>query len=725
MRDIGRFKWFGGQNRKNDTVNDYGFIENLKGEDIYVHRTHIRFPFSYDRWLENKVISFDIEETNLKGKVARKCAVNLLLIEDEDDKEVLLQGFLSDNYLYSSPSAQRLFNLLTEDEIVDVLEKQIENEANYNDLHKLIPHNIEVILLSEKVANLRAKFPVRYLFHLYRNLEDFGTFIPEIVAGKGRASEEEWLSFCTSVKSKIRYGDSLYEAAPEQIKNDILRDVLTEKYRDWLDAIRAWEQIPQFTVEWKAADIYPNLNAKDQALAEKWSKDELSKDGKEAKPEYTNARMLSARAAEKVAQKFYQSLGYIVNDVSILQPVSDAVQSGDGSQDWKLFDLLITEGKIGIDVKNARTPVNNRVRYVEHCVPKFKQNRQNKEVIIAGVLSPYLKIESFAKVPSNTSSVKFLGETTFSRIQNLQNRFKRQYLELSLIVRKDNGEFVIPEWTFEYPEKFYESRNQERDRLKSILGQQQPECNEFQLLGLNPFPVYLANGIDLPTIWEHTLDEWQLKFYKRLRPAGEKIISMPILFLAVMTHFLEMLMRNENLDEHSYQPIGYDKMLFFKNSQCDPRKMPLGIYDPLEIIDSLIRTLNIIWHHRDGVNLSNFESFKLNGLGLLAGKMPHQNSYQTILAYCGGFVNGKGKCGNRPLIIGCHKTCDSCGNLICNKCGFCKGKCLECVPRMEDVSREKSESPGYSDDDCLATSLSIESYWNDEIDEIYDDKIPF
>ena len=45
---------------------------------------------------------------------------------------------------------------------------------------------------------------------------------------------------------------------------------------------------------------------------------------------------------------------------------------------------------------------------------------------------------------------------------------------------------------------------------------------------------------------------------------------------------------------------------------------------------------------------------------------------EPILDYCGGFVEGHGKYGNNPLIIGRHESCPECGKLICEKCSNCK-----------------------------------------------------
>ena len=99
--------------------------------------------------------------------------------------------------------------------------------------------------------------------------------------------------------------------------------------------------------------------------------------------------------------------------------------------------------------------------------------------------------------------------------------------------------------------------------------------------------------------------------------------------------------------------------------------MPLGIYDPLKTINDFIGTLVTLWSNRETVSLEKFELFKFNGLGLLQGKKLGCNNYETILAYCGGFVDRKGKCGNSLLIIGENESCPECGKSICEKCNHC------------------------------------------------------
>jgi hypothetical protein len=442
----------------------------------------------------------------------------------------------------------------------------------------------------------------------------------------------------------------------------------------WRKLIRYLFQI-EYQAIWYSRDVCLDLNADDIALAQKWAKDEINND-------YTTARMLSARAAEKVAIKFYQSLEFKVSDVSIKQHVKwPNNQPNNNSQDWKLCDLLLND-EISIDVKNARTSLNSKVTYVEHCVSKFKNNRNNQNVIIAGILSTYLKLDDIQSPDSigDKSTIIYLGETSILSFSKLEERFSPERLGKRLLKLSLNAMNFVPRWMFEYPDKFYESRNQCRLQFQEVSKEYMPSMQQCQQIGVNPIPAYLSNGINLPDAWKTVLSDWQIDFYSRIRPHSNTVITMPVLFLALLTHFLEALTKKEPWKE--YNPLQYRQLLYADLSKSHDPQLPLGIYDPLGTIVGFIETLSTLWYYKDHTNLKDFELFKFNGVGLLEGKKLNQQKYETILAYCGGFIEGKGRCGNNPLIIGKHDVCKLCGKLICDICGHCNTKCSECSSHM-------------------------------------------
>jgi hypothetical protein len=117
----------------------------------------------------------------------------------------------------------------------------------------------------------------------------------------------------------------------------------------------------------------------------------------------------------------------------------------------------------------------------------------------------------------------------------------------------------------------------------------------------------------------------------------------------------------------------YRRFLFAEPEGCE--RLPLGIYDSLCLISDFISTLDLLWDNRTLIRFPDYESFWFSGLGLLSGMRRGSQSREAILAYCGGVIPGKGKCGYSPLVKGSHETCRLCGKLICPKCGYCEEAC--------------------------------------------------
>lgn len=430
--------------------------------------------------------------------------------------------------------------------------------------------------------------------------------------------------------------------------------VKVKQWKEWESCLERC--IPKLSrgTEFSPENIYQSLDSEDKKLADLWMPNTEDVD-------YHMARMLSARAGEKVAARFYQSLGFEVKDISLTQ-LND-------SDDWKSHDLLLDNGK-AIDVKNARTPVNNEDYYVKHCVPRFKENRAGNDVYIAGVLSPYWKRE-YLEDPSsrNRSSrpITFLGETSQEIFNDLVKKYSRgNRLEIA------NENNTIPPWVFNYPIKFYEDYILLR---KAIYYKSVKEIPEKYWKRFNPIPTFLAAGIDLPKKWSTKLPEWQVEVYKTLLRASEdKIIPLPDIFLTILTHFLEMV---RSVDVNGYSPSCYKRLLYTQEKW----KYPAGTLDPLQIVQSLIETLETLWQNKETIAFEEYKSYRLCCHGILQGVRRKDGKRITLIAYCGGWIPKKGKCGNFPLVKGKEKTCHECGKLICNKCDFCSENCKRMIDK--------------------------------------------
>jgi hypothetical protein len=406
----------------------------------------------------------------------------------------------------------------------------------------------------------------------------------------------------------------------------------------------------QIPYTWEVSKIYPQLTVSDRQLAALW----ITRKG----DEYYEAQMLSARGAEKVAKQFYESLGCQVTDVAMTQL--------DGSStDWLSYDLLLDE-KVPVDVKNARAPYYGN-SYVEHSVKRLKLGRQGREVRIAGVLSPYLQlkfINDTSEIFFDSKPVIFLGETTKLTIDKLLRDFRRPNIEVI-----NDTKTLIPAWMFDYPSEFYRKRYESRIKLRTLDLNLLPDKEIFDSSGFNAVASFLAAGVPLPEQWQGDLAEWQRNLYNDLVQHSPQL-SLPILFLTLLTHFLITISTGQ-LDK-TFSPESYKDLLYPNKNRT---RHPLGIVDPLGTIHNFCSTLNDLWKHRDTVGLEQFTLFKFYGEGLLKGRKRNENQYITIIAYCGGWIEGKGKCGNSPLIIGKHKNCLQCGKLICPRCQFCSKNC--------------------------------------------------
>ena len=406
----------------------------------------------------------------------------------------------------------------------------------------------------------------------------------------------------------------------------------------------------------------PKLDEDDLRLVEKWhnlrrnSLDRTSLIENE-NTDRTLGRLLSARAAEKVAMDFYQHYRKKLKDISITQ-IDENIES-----EWKKYDLDVDDTPI--DVKNSRRSRNSPDRYTEHYIQKgFKRNKENQEVKIAGVLSRYLwpcTLLDPTQYDGDTT-IQFLGETTHEKQQALKNEFKNS---VDFEERNLTGRYFLPPWLFDYPEYVYKERDKARKELKDFTNLDSLKGAPFEV---NLIPVSIAAGIDLTEILgNETLEEWEQHFLKQLRNRIKKYgLSLPFLFLTILTHFLDMAHSPKTSSD--FELDRYRKFLFYKGAY-----KPLGIYDPLETIDALIKALSTLWTAENGL-IRKFRMFKLSSFNILQGKSDSNELWTTLIAYCGGRLEDWSACGKNPLVLGKSEHCEY-RRLTCPDCGFCCRTC--------------------------------------------------
>ena len=405
----------------------------------------------------------------------------------------------------------------------------------------------------------------------------------------------------------------------------------------------------------------PELNEDDIQLVGKWyqsPQNNLDRKSliKSKSKDWELGRLLSARSAEKIAMDFYRNYGKEVKDISIIQIDEN------NNFDWKDYDLNV-DG-FPIDVKNSRQSQKSKDRYTEHCIPRFKNSRTNQEVRIAGVFSPYLWPFELLDEPEEyhqDREIQFLGETTLRKQQELKNEFNNDLVYFS--DPQPSSKYFLPPWIFDFPQYIYTVRDKARKELKGF--------SDLTLLKeatskTNLIPLAIAAGIDLTKILnKKALGCWEWSFLDQLRNRIEKYgLSLPFLFFTILEHFLCMATSCKTISD--FNPKNYRKLLFYKERS----NSPLGIYDPLKTIYALIEALETLWTAENRL-MHRFRVFKLVSFNILQGKRDrNENTWTTLITYCGGHLENGSSCGKNPLVLGESKLCE-CRRLICPDCSFC------------------------------------------------------
>ncbi len=433
----------------------------------------------------------------------------------------------------------------------------------------------------------------------------------------------------------------LYSMLPEQIR----RHWFNQQYPDIKRTIEILSN-SENRIQRKT-DIYTSMSPQDKQLALLWAGSDLH---------YEKAKMLSARGAELVVAEYFSGLGKSVLDIAVHQVTGE-------SDHWKSHDLLIDSAPV--DVKNARSTINSNT-FVEYTIKHFKKDSQGRNVIIVGVLSPYLTLANLERSsPWDSNRVTILGRTTQDQIQSLEQEFSKPELTV------DFGDAQRwPIWIFNNDLDSFSIQRNAIAEFSRCANQVNPEdWNDCQL---NVIPAFMIAGNELPERLREDLLEWQSWYIDKIiekSRCGE--LTLPWLYLFTFHHFLESITNIRSAESIEYSPDGYLELLFYSENYGE---RPASLIDPLLIIKKLIETLNTLWGHRHSARLVSLRRFSFRGEGLLKGLDPDDNKV-TVLAYCGGFVEDKGKCGHSPLIIGQNKTCSTCQMLVCDKCGHCSEQC--------------------------------------------------
>jgi len=468
-------------------------------------------------------------------------------------------------------------------------------------------------------------------------------------------------------EAKKARAERLGEIARERERN---KEEARQRVQPWKDAV---DQLLK-PMSYGTKVLTPELDQQDEQLINEW----MPIVGTPSRQIFERGRLLSARAAEKAAAEIYRKAGFDVEDVSISQ------LKNDGAEEWKKYDLRV--GHALIDVKNARRNFTSPDNYTEHCVSRFKRNRELKEVSISGYLSPYISdFDEDSKGQKKEEPILFLGETSGSYLQKLGRYFSNESLDL-FFSRDQKGAYFIPSWAYEYPRHFYGNSCLDSPFMFSA---DWPSSEDFRLLGVkSPYPLLalLNSGQKDSGGWH--LHPNSLNISKRIASNLTQLDrSRPVLWLTILTEILTLI--RSGIGVGSWSPMDLARAIFF--SEDRDRVRPLGFYDPLKTIESLLSVLDSVWIHcREQV--TQFDAFRLTNSNILSGRESGTGGWQTIIAYCGGWkYRGEkvvARCGNNPIYLGRESSCGACGKLICSECGFCERACPDCEESQKAMSKD-------------------------------------
>lgn len=454
------------------------------------------------------------------------------------------------------------------------------------------------------------------------------------------------------IKDYVEYHGQLWDVAPISVKNYVIH----KKYKTYFDILEKWQKYspPYHHTISIPIDQIPDFTDDDEQLVSKWVKDSPGNNR-----DFIQETMSSARRAEKAAIHHYEQRTYNVWDSAIGQVF-------DLSDSWRLYDLEVRYNKNikYVDVKNARSNYTKTNRFSEFCVPRFKVNQGNN-IVILGVFSPYIERDG--------QHITILGEVTEPLLRNLQTLSQQIFPQLTITVKKSSSlktthlSEYIPPWAFDFDENFYQERLDIEHQYRSLDREMIPSLSDLQLLGLYPFSLALSAAKRFPSHWYLDLTSTEIRFAEILMNlVGEEDSTMLLshIFLTVLLHFLENCLN----PDPTFSPNMYKKILFSSTFQT------MGVCDPLRFMENMCTIIETLWERCREV-IHNFNYFKFDSRGLLQGRNKTTGVYQTILAYCGGWIKRNGRiiaaCGNEPLYMGYHQTCPRCHKLICERCRFC------------------------------------------------------
>lgn len=342
-----------------------------------------------------------------------------------------------------------------------------------------------------------------------------------------------------------------------------------------------------------------------------------------------------------------------------------------------------------LDVKNVRGD-GTRV-YREFLVQKRREAVLATRIIFAGTYSEAMEFTVPLTGPLyGGERIQYLGEVPAAVVADIVKAYQLtdgSPLRVTLDDPRHPDRLSLPPWMFDLPRHFCRELDTALGELRDAAAAL-PERTEPGL----PLALRIAAGMLPAESLALADDGWEEGFLRRLRPGGAAIRSLPHLYLGVLDHFFATLQRPAE-QRQSYRPGWYREVLFAispdGSSPGDlpdagyadgvpefylPRTCPIGIPDPLQLVDALIGTLERMAAH--GLEpLAAFTELEFRAAGELYGKHGATGKRWTLLfPYCGAKEKDRVHA-SHTLEYGSNPHCSKCMRLICMYpgCCFCTG----------------------------------------------------
>ncbi|MCY1036188.1 hypothetical protein OV207_32435 [Corallococcus sp. BB11-1] len=550
----------------------------------------------------------------------------------------------------------------------------------------------------------------------------------------GVGDRATWWERIANAVSELAAAPASRKNAPDAAMDDwkplavapssVVRALLRRWYPDIAAALQTLESVASWSREQAAirADaLLKDLDAQDRELAEKWVPSRALGENTELP---VRAQMLTARAAEKWASRYLQSLGLGVRDVSIeqLQP---------SLKEWVAMDLQV-DGRHGVDVKNCRRTVNGGMRSGRWKVKTFKADAAGRKVTLCGVSSPHTRCDddgtlSVSSRDSRVEDMVVLGVTHAAEVEQLLRSF-RDVFDAHTPACTTLKE--MPAWAWDYPAAHYRKRNDALIALRAAAGDGVSVLARRWHRELPPLLWSIWN-VESPGFAQ--LDDQQRAFLRDLGEAWRKtqtgdavpssVPRLPWLYLFTLHAWLRWRRSGRPSDagrlkalfmscpeptaetdepfEELHEAVDEDEQdgevtegpYLSTRTGGAPLAAGIGIADPAHTLDHLLDALGVLDQHLSAAEFQRIERFTFHPNGVLTGTYG-DGKRRTLLAHCGGTLEKRMvevECGHWPLTFGRNETC-ACGRLICPMCSCCTASGQPTCPHEVDRKERAREA---------------------------------